>query len=1180
MAYAVDPDICIGESTTLVRVDGSGDILNWYYSPAGGTPFATNVNTVIVSPVVTTTYYVRWESSHGCPPSAMAAVTVNVQTPQPVISGPQSLCAYNLVAPYFVIDAPQLGHVYVWEVNGFDINGAILPNGTTQGPTPTNTGAGSLSIAWGTQTAHGQIRVTETNEYGCSTTTGWYHIYMAAPLAPLSITGPGQICQSTVQSFQTTLVPGATQYNWTVPTGWSITAGAGTYSITVLVGTVSGNVTVAAANTCGASVSISKAVIVDQVPVSPGTISGDITPCQGETGVAYSVVAVAGNTYAWTYSGTHVTFTGNGTASIVAAFANNATAGTWTVYASNTCGTGGYSTLNVTPDLLPGTIGTITGTSPVCQGVNGVIYSVPAIANVPADGYTWTIPQGTSIVGATNTNQIVVNFSYTAVTGNVTVFGTNPCGISGTASTTVTVNPIPGPAGTIVGNTTPCQGQANVAYSVPAIANATSYFWVYTGTGATMAGQGTNAITLTFANNASLTGNLTVYGINSCGNGTISAALAIVVSPLPGAAGTITGDSPVCQNTPHTYTVPAITNATSYTWAYTGTGVAYTSITATNQVTLTFGTTATGGNLTVYGSNNCGVGITSAAKAISVNPMPLPVVFGDDELCAGTTGVAYYTTIVTGYTYEWVCFGGEIKTGQNTAQITVDWGYGATGSVYVTATNTLTGCIGQSQTFEVTLNPLPAPVISGSTNVVAYSVEPYSTPAILGYLYTWDVIGGSVTSGQHTSQIEVTWGPMGSGTVTVYVTNSATGCVAQSTIPVTIGSAGTLTLSGVVTYDNQYNTGLRGVTLRLMHGTTEIQSTTTTNGGAYQFNSLSPDTYTLDASFNGTWAGVNATDANLVEQQAVYILDPPLTGLRLVAGDVSGNGGNPTNYDANLIKQRFVGQITLFPAGDWVFNDNVPFELLSSSVVNLKALCVGDVNGSNIPATKAVSFLNAVDDGVITVPANESFNYEIRSNTIAELGAMSLILNFDATRFNVEKVNTSLNGMEYKITDGRVAFAWSDTKSLSVINDAPIISLQVTAKEMLTEPSQIFTIDGGSEFADQSGIRINNFDLKMASVVTPETASNFFMYNYPNPFRNMTEIVYSIPEDGKVTLVMTNMYGQTIRTLVDEAKAAGTYKVKVDASDGYLNPGVYLYRIEVEGTTNSYNKTNKMMLTR
>ena len=1178
-AHAVDPDICIGESTTLIAENGSGDVIIWYTSPSGGTPLATNVYSVIVNPVVTTSYYVRWESSHGCPPSAMTEVIVRVQTPQPVISGPQSLCQYNLVAPYFVIGAPQTGHIYVWEVNGYNQNGERLSNSTPQGPTLTNSGDGHVSIAWGTETAHGQLMVTETNEFGCSTTTEWYDVYMIRPIAPISITGPGQICQSTVQSYHTTLVPGATQYNWTVPSTWSIQAGSGTYSITVLVGTVSGDVTVAAANTCGASASISKAVIVDQVPVSPGTITGDQTPCQGETNVGYSVSAVTGITYTWTYSGNGVTFTGDGTASIVATFDNNATAGSWWVYAANSCGTGGYSTLSVTPDLLPGTIGVISGNSPVCQGVSGITYSIASIANVPSNGYTWKVPDGATISGTTTTNQIVVNFSTTAVTGNVTVFGTNACGISATASKTVTVNPLPGAAGTISGNTTPCQGAVNVSYTVPVISDATYYTWVYSGTNVTLGAQGTRTMTLTFANNAT-SGNLTVIGSNDCGNGTISAALAIVVSPLPGAAGTITGDSPVCQNTPHTYTVPAITNATSYFWAYDGTGATYSNTTTINQVTISFGTIATGGYLTVYGKNDCGNGVVSAAKQISVNPMPLPEVFGDVVMCAGTIDKVYYTTAIAGQTYEWRCSGGEITDGQNTPQITVDWGYGATGSVYVIATNTATGCIGQSALKVITLNPLPAPVISGATTVTAYSVQPYSTPNVAGHLYTWDVIGGEVSSGDHTSQVEITWGPMGSGTITVFETNSATGCVGQTSVPVTIGSAGTLTLSGAVTYDNVHHTGLRGVSVTLKHGATVIDSTVTGANGLYQFNSLSAGTYSVTASFSGPVGSINATDANLVQQEAVYHEEGPLAGLRLGASLVRGIGIYPTSFDAQLIMQRFVGWITTFPAGDWIF-ENVAVNLTTNGVQDLKGLCYGDVNGSFYPTgAKELSFLSAVDDGVITVPVNESFTYEIRSNAVADLGAMSLVMNYDQTRFNVEEVVASLNGMESKIADGQVRVAWSNTKALSLNADAPVISLQVTAKETMTQPEQIFTIGDGSEFADQSGIRINNFDLKMASVVTPENATSFFMYNYPNPFRNMTEIVYSIPEDGKVTLVMTNMYGQTIRTLVDEAKAAGTYKVKVDASDGYLTPGVYLYRIEVDGTTNSYNKTNKMMLTR
>jgi hypothetical protein len=138
----------------------------------------------------------------------------------------------------------------------------------------------------------------------------------------------------------------------------------------------------------------------------------------------------------------------------------------------------------------------------------------------------------------------------------------------------------------------------------------------------------------------------------------------------------------------------------------------------------------------------------------------------------------------------------------------------------------------------------------------------------------------------------------------------------------------------------------------------------------------------------------------------------------------------------------------------------------------------------------------------------------------------------------------------------------------------------MTAKESLPVPVQIFTINPGSEFVDPIANRIDNFDLKMDKVITSSTSLSFSMVNYPNPFKNWTEIVYTIPEAGKVKLVITNMFGQLIRILVDEQQAAGRYIVKVDPADGYLEPGLYLYSIEVDGVTTTYNKINKMLLTR
>ncbi|HNY07776.1 MAG TPA: T9SS type A sorting domain-containing protein [Bacteroidales bacterium] len=172
--------------------------------------------------------------------------------------------------------------------------------------------------------------------------------------------------------------------------------------------------------------------------------------------------------------------------------------------------------------------GTITGATSVCQGQTGVAYSVPAIAN--ATGYVWTLPSGATIASGNNTNAITVNYSTTASSGNISVYGTNGCGNgTGSPNFAVTVNPLPGVAGTITGTASVCQGQTGVAYSVPAIANATGYVWTLP-SGATIAsGNNTNAITVNYSTTAS-SGNISVYGTNGCGNSIASPDFAVTVN--------------------------------------------------------------------------------------------------------------------------------------------------------------------------------------------------------------------------------------------------------------------------------------------------------------------------------------------------------------------------------------------------------------------------------------------------------------------------------------------------------------------------------------------------------------------------------------------------------------------------------------------------------------------------
>lgn len=84
---------------------------------------------------------------------------------------------------------------------------------------------------------------------------------------------------------------------------------------------------------------------------------------------------------------------------------------------------------------LPDCSGVIAGTGTVCQGQNGVTYSVSAIAR--ADSYIWSLPGGAT--GNSNTSSITVDFGPTATSGNITVKGVNIFGESITTTFPVTV---------------------------------------------------------------------------------------------------------------------------------------------------------------------------------------------------------------------------------------------------------------------------------------------------------------------------------------------------------------------------------------------------------------------------------------------------------------------------------------------------------------------------------------------------------------------------------------------------------------------------------------------------------------------------------------------------------------------------------------------------------------------
>ena len=71
--------------------------------------------------------------------------------------------------------------------------------------------------------------------------------------------------------------------------------------------------------------------------------------------------------------------------------------------------------------------------------------------------------------------------------------------------------------------------------------------------------------------------------------------------------------------------------------------------------------------------------------------------------------------------------------------------------------------------------------------------------------------------------------------------------------------------------------------------------------------------------------------------------------------------------------------------------------------------------------------------------------------------------------------------------------------------------------------------------------------------------------NYPNPFNPTTVINYTVPKSSFISLKVYNILGQEVVTLQSGFQKAGSYKVDFDASK--LSSGVYLYRLESNGSS-------------
>ncbi len=433
-------------------------------------------------------------------------------------------------------------------------------------------------------------------------------------------------------------------------------------------------------------------------------------------------------------------------------------------------------TYTVTVLGKPAAAGAITtATTTLCKVKNGVVFTVPTIAN--ATSYNWSLPPNSTVTAGANTNSITVDFSITANTYNFQVYGsnTNGCGTGANSSLLVNFDNLPtvsaaGP------NQQICNNLTALAANTPSIGTGT---WSY-------CSSGLSNISSTTTPNANLqvVNNQTVTSVWSISNGVCPVSSStVVVTNIFGSpscnpnADFLAGNTSPCVGTPVIFYNTSV-GATSSSWNF-GAGATPSVSTSSGSVSVTYSTV---GPKTVTLSITSAGGPDTEIKTSYINVITAPTapvtIFGNTTVCQGKDAEPYFINTVanaTDYTWSFPT-GVDQNTGTNTNAITANFSTTATsGNIGVSANNS---CGSSSiTTLSVTVNPLPtqASTISG-TNTVCQGVSGVVYVANNlnnGLSYTWSTpSGANIVGGLNTRTITVDYDNTAtSGSISVYGTN-------------------------------------------------------------------------------------------------------------------------------------------------------------------------------------------------------------------------------------------------------------------------------------------------------------------------------------------------------------------------------------------------------------------------